>query len=218
MSDDEPGIEFVDADDAQDGETDLLDTAPVGRRRGVLTAVAVLVAAVLVVVGVVTTRHASTDAHPADPTVTARPSAPAPPPIELPTTTPRPSVRQWEGVAGTAARSVCASCAVDDAPAGVETAARRALRTVSRFRAVVLDRHQALVVSVLLADGSELAAVLTPPSVIPDPTTFGVPPPLGVQSQRNRGDRLVVVIGGNVHAVGLLARPAVQRWLAALHR
>lgn len=215
MSDDEAGIEFLETDAAPGSDGDFLDTAPRRRRSTILIAVIFLVAAALGVGAAVGSRHASTAGQP---TVSSRSTASASPPILLPTATPTASVRQWEGVAGTTARSVCASCAVADAPTSVSRAARRALQTVSRLRALVLDGHEALVVSALLIDGIQLVAVLTPPSVVPDPTTFGIPPPLGVQSQRNGKDRLVVVIGGNADAVSLLGQPAVQSWLAALHR
>lgn len=215
MSDNDPGLEFIETDNAHGDDTDLLDTAPIQRRRTNLIVVAVLVAALLAAVAVVDHRGTSTAGQP---TVTPRPTASTPPPILLPTTAPTASVRQWATVAETTARSVCAHCAVGNAPSSVQVAARRALRTVSRCQAVVLDGHAALVVSALLTNGVQLVAVLTPASVEPDPTTFGVPPPLGVQSQRNGTDRLIVVIGGNVDAVALLARAAVQRWLATLHR
>ena len=215
MSDDEPGIEFLETDAAPGSDGDFLDTAPSRRRSTILIAVAVLAATTLGVVTAVGSRHASTAGQPA---VTPRPTASALPPILLPTATPTASVRQWEGVAGTTARSVCAPCAVGDAPASVQAAARRALPTVIRLRALVLNGHAALIVSALLIGGVQLVAVLTPVSVVADPTTFGVPPPLGVQTQRNGKDRLVVVIGGNADAVSLLGRPAVQAWLAALHR
>ena len=218
MPDDRPGIAFIETDDAQDTDTDLLDTAPPRRRSTTLIMVAVLAAVVLAAVAIVGLRHASTAAHGGRDTLTPHPTVPAAPPVLGPTTTPTASVRQWEGVAGTTARSVCPPCAVSEAPAGVQITSRRALGTVSRLRAVVLDDHAVLIVSALLTNGVQLVAVLTPESIKPDPTTFGVPPPLGVQSQRNGNDRLVVVIGGTVDAVALLGRPAVQRWLAALHR
>ena len=218
MSDDRPGIEFVEPDDVRDGDPDLLDTAPQRRPGTIWIVVGVLAVIVLAAVTVVGFRHASTAGHLSGETVTPRPTVPPVPPVLVPTTTPTASVRQWEGVAGTTARSVCAPCAVSEAPAGVQVTVRRALRTVSRLSAVVLDGHAALIVSALLTNGVELVAVLTPASVEPDPTTFGIPPPLGVQSQRNGNDRLVVVIGGNVDAVALLGRPAVQHWLATLHR
>ena len=218
MSDDEPGIEFIETDGAQDGDTDLLDTAPKRRRSTTLIMVAVLAVIVLAAVTTVSLRHASTGGQLSVETATPRRTVPALPPVLVPTTTPTASVHQWEGVAGTTARSVCAPCAVSEAPAGVQVTARRALRTVSRLRALVLDDHTALVVSALLTDGVQLVAVVTPASVEPDPTTFGVPPPLGVQSQGNGKDRLVVVIGGTVDAVAVLGRPAVQRWLGGLHR
>lgn len=92
-----------------------------------------------------------------------------------------------------------------------------ARRTFGRVRDLqVRTTASGSLVAALMPDGVQLLAVVSRPGYAIVPTALQIIPPLAVQTQPNGPDRLTAIISGTPDAVALLARPSVQRWLAAL--